>query len=98
MKPLIRAATRPTLRKIAAIIRNFPSRVKSVRPHRSFRRQKRAAKSRVGPVRLQRCSVLHAERREENSVAAVEIERNCKCNFIRDPLVVAERCGRAGWI
>src|SRR6266446_6716186 len=85
---------RSLLSIISAVIRNFPGLVKSVRPYRSFRRQNRAAKRGVGPVRFQCRFVLHAERREKNSVAAVKIDRNGKCNFVRNRLVAAERRGR----
>src|SRR5207244_7693580 len=49
---LIAVATRPRLRIIATVIGHLPFRIESVRAHRPVRRQKRAAKGRIRPVRF----------------------------------------------
>ena len=97
VKALVPTAALPLLGIIAAVIRDLPFRIESIRAHRSFGRQKRAAKSRIGPVRFQRGLVLHAERREKDSAAPVEIEREWKIPPARSSaLSPFERRRRAG--
>src|SRR5262249_40825753 len=90
---LVAAAACPRLRVIPTIIRDLPFCVEAVRANRSFCGEKRAAKSRVGPVRFQCRFVLHSKRSEENSIAAIEIQRNRELNLCSNRLITAElRC------
>src|ERR1700730_16663824 len=50
IKTCVAAATFPLLRIIATVVRDLPFRIEAIRTNRSVRRQKRTAKSRIGPV------------------------------------------------
>src|SRR5205814_3763518 len=97
-EPLIAGATCPRLRIIATVIRDLPFRIESVRAYRPIRRQKRAAKGWIGPIRFQGRLILHPERREINSFAPVEIEWNGKFGLARNRLVGAQQRGRTGCV
>src|SRR5947207_11205287 len=81
---------RPTLRIIATVIGNLPGCVEPIVSQVPVGRKKRAAKCRVGPVRFQRDDILDSKRREENSAAAIQIERYRERHRGGDRLVACE--------
>src|SRR4029078_10514897 len=83
-KPIIACATCPRLRIIATVIRHFPFRIESVRPHRPVRMQKRTAQGWTRAIRFQGRFILHPERREVDSFPAIEIKWNRKFGFARN--------------